>query len=325
MLHTCPTPAGPAPAGGFSLLPMSHTLKPIHLLAALLIMLIWGCNFVAIRYGLDEQPPLFLTFLRFLFSAVPAVFFLHPPPLPWHQVASYGIIIFALQFSFVFSGMQAGVSPGLASVVLQLAVFITIGLATLFLGERPHPSQWLGALIGFAGVCLIALHQGTDATLPGLALLLAGALCWSSGNIMAKGFRQPVDALALVAWGSLAAAPFQLLLALGLEGPARLLSSLQHASWISVAAVAYLAWLSTLVGYGLWSHLLRHYPAGTVAPLSLLVPIIGLTASALVLGERLQGWKLMATLLVLLGLSINLFGARLLSRLRQPPCRQDPN
>lgn len=305
--------------------PAPPTFKPTHLLAGVIIVLIWGCNFTAVSFGLEEQPPLTLTFLRFAFSAIPMVFFVKRPELPWYSLAAYGISIFALQFTFLFSGMNAGVSAGLASVVLQLAVFITIGLATLFLGERPHPSQWLGALIGFAGVCLIALHQGTDATLPGLALLLAGALCWSSGNIMAKGFRQPVDALALVAWGSLAAAPFQLLLALGLEGPARLLSSLQHASWISVAAVAYLAWLSTLVGYGLWSHLLRHYPAGTVAPLSLLVPIIGLTASALVLGERLQGWKLMATLLVLLGLSINLFGARLLSRLRQPPCRQDPN
>lgn len=291
--------------------PGPSRFKPIHLLAGVLIVLIWGCNFTAVRFGLDEQPPLFLTFLRFAFSAIPLVFFKKRPELPWYGLAAYGISIFALQFTFLFSGMQVGVSAGLASVVLQLAVFITIGLATVFLGERPHPTQWIGALVAFLGVVYIGAHQGADATLPGLLLVLLGATCWASGNIIAKRFNKPVDALALVAWGSLFAAPFQLVIALLLEGPSMMLASLEGAGWKTIGSVAYLAYLATLVGYGLWSHLMRLYPAATVAPLTLLVPVVAMAAAALILDESMQGWKLMGTALVMAGLCINMFGPRL--------------
>lgn len=295
--------------------PAPPTFKPTHLLAGLIIVLIWGCNFTAVSFGLEEQPPLTLTFLRFAFSAIPMVFFVKRPELPWHSLAAYGISIFALQFTFLFSGMNAGVSAGLASVVLQLAVFITIGLATLFLGERPHPSQWVGALVAFLGVIYIASHQSLDATPVGLMLVLAGATFWASGNIIAKRFNRPVDALALVAWGSLFAAPFQFVVAFIVEGPYQMAASLESASWKTVGSVAYLAYLATLVGYGLWSWLMRLYPAATVAPLTLLVPIVAMTASALILDERMESWKLVGTALVIGGLCINMFGPRLTNAL----------
>lgn len=291
-------------------------IKLRHLLAALGIILIWGFNFVVIKLGLKEIPPIFLCFLRFTLSALPTVFFFKRPDLPWKKIFLYGLVIYTLQFAFLFSGMYFGISAGLASVVLQVQVFATIGLATAFLGERPSIFQLMGAIVAFLGIITIALNVGGDVTPLGLFFVLLAALSWSTGTIIAKGFKK-VDVLALVAWGSLVAAPPLLLLSLMLEGPSRIMSSLQHMSWLSVGAIAYLVYPTTLLGYGVWIWLMGRYPAASVAPLTLLVPVVGMVSSALVMNEQLQNWKLLAALLVISGLCLSMFGPRIEACLRK--------
>jgi len=144
----------------------------------------------------------------------------------------------------------------------------------------------------------------------GLLFVLLAALSWGAGNIIAKGFKK-VDVLALVVWGSLVAAPPLLLLSLMLEGPSRIVSSLQHMSWLSAGAIAYLVYPTTLLGYAVWSWLMSRYPAASVAPLTLLVPVVGMASSALVMDEQLQDWKLLSALLVISGLCLNVFGPRI--------------
>lgn len=284
--------------------------KPSHLLLALGVILIWGFNFVVIKIGLKEIPPIFLCFLRFALTAVPAVFLIKRPKLAWSQIARYGLVIFALQFAFLFSGMRLGVSAGLASVMLQVHVFITIALATFFMGERPSPYQLYGSAVAFSGIVTIALNLGGDVTALGLVCVLFAACSWGVGNIVAKGFGK-VDVLALVVWGGLFAAPPLLLMSLALEGPTLIWESVQHMGWTSALAVGYLVYPTTLVGYAVWSWLLGRYPAASVAPLTLLVPVVGLTSSAVVMGERLQDWKLLAAALVVCGLCINVLGPRI--------------
>ncbi|MDO4636914.1 MAG: EamA family transporter [Lautropia sp.] len=300
-----------------------NRFHPLHHLIAACIVLVWGCTFVAIRLGLETLPPIFLTFLRFLFCAVPAIFFLRPPPLPWYQVIAYGVANFACQFGFLFSAMHLGVSPGLASVVLQVQAFITIALGALLLGDRPSRTQAMGAMVAFSGLVVIACNLGGDMPLPGLFLMLLAACSWAGGNIISKGFKVQIDALALVAWGALAAAPVILLMSLLLEGPTRIGNAMQQADWTTVGSVAYLGYASTLVGYSLWNFLLRHYPVPMVAPLTLLVPIVGMGSSALLLGEPMQRWKLLATALIILGLAVNMFGGMLLKHLGRQAHKQD--
>lgn len=290
-------------------------IKPNHLLVALGVVMIWGFNFVVIKLGLQEIPPIFLCFLRFTLAALPAVFFFKRPELAWVKIFQYGLVIFALQFAFLFSGMHFGVSAGLASVALQVHVFVTIGLATAVLGERPSVFQMLGALVAFLGIVTIALNVGGDVTPLGLLFVLLAAISWGTGNIIAKGFNK-VDVLALVVWGSLVAAPPLLVLSLALEGPTRIVSSLQHMSWVSAAAIAYLVYPTTLLGYAIWSWLLGRYSAASVAPLTLLVPVVGMGSSALVMGERLQDWKLLAAVLVVAGLCLNVLGPRIWAHLK---------
>src|SRR5690606_18850780 len=146
------------------------------------------------------------TALRFLFAAFPLVFFVRRPTIPWTLLAGYGLFQFAVQFTLLFSGMKLGLSAGLASLVIQLQAFFTIGLAILLLGERPRAPQWIGALIAPAGMLLVAMHLEGHATVLGFLLVIAGGLSWAMANILTKKMRD-VRPVPLVVWGSLLATP----------------------------------------------------------------------------------------------------------------------
>ncbi|MNP48233.1 putative amino-acid metabolite efflux pump [compost metagenome] len=138
---------------------------------------------------------------------------------------------------------------------------------------------------------------------------------WGMGNIITRRFGS-VNLVALVVWGGLIPPLPFLLLSWWLEGPQRMADALSNIGLSSVLALAFLAYAATMLGYTLWSTLLSRHPAGKVAPFSLLVPVVGLSSSAWLLGERLsamQGW---GALLVMLGLLINVFGPRISQRLR---------
>jgi len=289
-------------------------MKPSDILLALIVVLIWGFNFVVIKLGLQGLPPILFTALRFACAALPMVFFVRRPAVPLRLLAGYAAFQFALQFTLLFSGMQAGFPPGLASLVVQLQAFFTIGLAVIVLGERPQWSQIAGALIAFGGMGLVAMHLEARATVLGFLMVIAAGFSWGVGNIFTKRIGK-VDALALVVWGSLLAAPPLLLASLAIEGPAAIAAALQGMSWLSVGAILFQAYPTTILGFGIWAMLLRKYPTATVAPFTLLVPVAGMVSAAWVLGEALQWWKVAAGALVLSGLALNQFGGRLMGAL----------
>ena len=286
-------------------------------LAALVVITAWGMNFVVIKVGLGEIPPLLLGALRFTFVAFPAVFFIKRPALPWRIIVLYGLTISLGQFVFLFTAMSVGMPAGLASLVLQSQAFFTVLIAALLLGEGVRRHNVLGMLVAVAGLVLI--HQGADVrtmSMLGFVLTLFAALSWAMGNIVAKTAGRQIDMVGLVIWGALIPPIPFLVLSWFLEGPDLMLASLAGISYVGVGAVIYLALVATIVGYVLWGRLLTHHPASKVAPLSLLVPIIGLVSSALLLDERLAAVQWVGGLIVMAGLVINVFGARALALLR---------
>lgn len=285
-----------------------------HLFLALLVVSIWGANFVAIKVALRELPPLLLCAVRFILVAVPMVFLVPRPAVSWRQLVTYGLTMFALHFGFLFLGMKLGMSAGLASLTLQFQVFVTLALAAIVLKERISFVQIAGALTAFAGFGLVAAHTGGEVTAAGLGCVLLGATSWGFANLYSKRLGR-VPPLSLVVWGSLAVPLPMTLASLVFEGPARLAHSLSHFSAATLFSVAFIVYGSTHVAYSLWSWLLSRHPASTVAPFTLLVPIFGMLSSALVLGESLPGWKLQAAALVIAGLALSLFGPRLLAAL----------
>lgn len=280
-----------------------------HVLLAVAVTVVWGMNFVFIAMGLEELPPVFFAFLRYLLAAVPLVFFLARPRCDFRWVAAYGVFQFALQFTLLFAGIRLGMPAGLASLVVQLQAFFTMLLALPLLHERPHRMQWAGAALAFAGVAAIGSHLPGEVPAAGLLLVLGAGLSWACGNLLVKRMGQ-VDAGGLVAWGSLAALPVLAVASLALEGWPAIVTAVTGAGPRAVTAVLVNAWAATLFGFGGWSWLMRRHPAATIAPFSLLVPVTGMGGAVLFLGERPGAWAAAAAVLVVAGLALNLVGAR---------------
>ncbi|MEH6564470.1 MAG: EamA family transporter [Halopseudomonas sp.] len=276
---------------------------------AMLVILVWGLNFVVIKLGLDELPPMLLGALRFTLAAIPAVFFIRRPKIPLRWLLAYGLTISFGQFAFLFSAMSVGMPAGLASLVLQSQAFFTLLFAAMVLGERFRVHNLIGLLIAAAGLLLIGLNSGIGMTLAGFMLTICAAAMWAMGNIITKRVGQ-VDLVSLVVWGSLVPPLPFLAMSLLLEGPQRIGDALTNLSLQSVLALIYLAFGATLLGYSLWSRLLSRYPAAQVAPFSMLVPVIGLSSAALLLGEQLGQLQMFGALMVMGGLAVNVFAGR---------------
>jgi O-acetylserine/cysteine efflux transporter len=289
-------------------------MAPKDLLLALMVVVAWGINFVVIKVGLHGVPPMLLGALRFTLAAVPAVFFVKRPQLPWRWLFAYGVTISFGQFAFLFSAMYVGMPAGLASLVLQAQAFFTLIFAGLFLHERFRAPNLVGLVTAACGLAVIGMQGGHAMTLAGFLLTLCAAASWALGNIVTKKVGK-VDLVGLVVWGSLIPPlPFAVL-SYGLEGPQRIEAALASIGASSIFAVVYLAFIATLLGYSLWSRLLSRYPASQVAPFSLLVPIVGLASASVFLDEQLSVPQIAGAVLVMAGLAVNVFGGWLVQRI----------
>ncbi len=281
-------------------------MRPREILLALLVVVAWGINFVIIEVGLGTMPPLLLAALRFAVAALPAVF-IPRPPVPWPRFVFIGLVLFTGQFALLFISMKVGMPAGLASVVIQSQAFLTGPMAALVLGERISLRQIGGTGIAFLGLAAIATTAGGGGvTLAGLILCLGAALCWAIGNVALRGAGK-VDMFAMVTWLSIVPPLPLLALSYLFEGPQAIETAFLHMGWAGVGAVAYIAIVSTNIGYGMWAYLLKLYPAAQVAPFSLLVPIVGIVSAALLLGEQFGPVRLAGMVLVFIGLIVAVF------------------
>ncbi len=261
-------------------------------LLGLTVVLLWGLNFLAIRIGLDHFPPFFFAALRFAVIAIPVLLFVPRPRVKWRWILLYGTGFGILQFAFLFTAMRTGMPTGLASLVLQSSAPFTVLLGTVFLRERIRPAQLAGIGVALAGMAVIGWDRLEHATLLPVLLTLAGGLGWAFGNIGARmaGSTSPgFDPLHLTLWIAVVPPVPLLLLSAVTEGPATgprdLVASFSGTGWPALAALAYIAVLATIVGSGLWTYLMGRYPAGMVAPFSLLVPVVGIAAAWAFLDE----------------------------------------
>ena len=276
-------------------------MPPRHLALAVLIAIVWGVNFVVIHAGLQHFPPLLFSALRFTFVAIPAVFVVGRPRVPWRWVVAVGFSLGVASFGLLFVGIDQGMPAGLSSLVLQTQVIFTVAFAGVVLGERPRRAQILGAAIALAGLAVIATDRASSSPVLPFLLVIAAAAAWGVSNVCTR-IAQPPDGLALMVWASLVA-PLPLLgLALAFEGPQQIGDALRGIDLGGIGALAYIVGPSTLFGFAAWSGLLRRYPAATVAPFTLLVPVFGIAAAALTLGERPSAPELGGAALVILGL-----------------------
>ena len=278
-------------------------------LSALVVVLIWGLNFVVMKLGLQAISPMLLGALRFSAASLPFLLFVRPPSLPWRFMLGYGLAQGVGQFGLLFLGLHLGMTAGMASVVIQTQAFFTL-LAAPWLGERVRPLQWAGLAVALCGLLAIGLAHGEgpgQMTLAGFVLTVGAAAMWATSNVIARraSLVARYQPFPFIVWSSVVPILPFFALAAWIDGPAQMAQQLQGMGWKSVLCVLYLAWLATLLAYSLWTRLLQRHPAGRVTPFSLVVPVVGLWAAVLVFGEQpaLQQW--LGTGVVLLGLVVN--------------------
>jgi len=290
------------------------TLPLSHLLLALAIVAIWGTNFVVMKNCLAIFPPFLFAALRYTFALLPMAFLIPRPKVPIWNLALYGLLVGVGQFGIVYYAVNSQISPGLASLVIQTQVFFTIGFAMLINQERLGLYQVLALLLAVIGLLIIALHADATTTLLGLALTVFAGFSWGVANTVGRyaGIGSPRELFAYVVWASAFAVPPLLLISAVFEGGVAHLSAvLGQAPLGAWLGVFWQSWGNTLFGYAAWAWLLSKHPAAVVAPMPLLVPIFGMGASSLYLGEGLPAWKLFAAGLVMVGLLINVSWPRL--------------
>jgi O-acetylserine/cysteine efflux transporter len=279
------------------------SLPPREIALAVLIAALWGVSFVAIKAGVAQAPPLFLTALRFTLAAFPAILFIPRPKVKMADLAGYGLCIGVGQFGLLFLAIRNGMPAGLASLVIQTQAIFTMILAHALMGQQTRPRQVVGAMLALSGVALIGFLRGGSAPVMPFLAVLAAAMFWSAGNIFSIRAGR-TNMLGFIVWSS-AFAPLPLLaLSFLLEDHAAIFAALRHPTLAVWGGAAFLAYGATMVGFGLWSHLLSRRPAAQVAPFSLLVPVFGMASTAVVFGEKLGAGVVIGAAVVLAGLAL---------------------
>jgi O-acetylserine/cysteine efflux transporter len=297
---------------------------------ALFIVVSWGMNFVVMKHGLHSFTPFQMGAARYLLAAFPLLFFIRPTGLPAKWVVIYGITQGIGQFGFLFTALKFGMTASMASILMQTQVFVTALLGWIFLQEQLGRSQWIGLVLAAIGLGCFGAHfasaqaSQSSVTVFAFALTLCACSSWAVSNIVARKAqlaKPGYDALAFVVWSScVPIIPFVLLSAwLDTGSIQAVLTSFANAPWSAWLAAAYLGWIATIVAYAMWTGLLKRHAANRVAPIGLGVPVVGITAGMLILGESVSPWQWAGVACVAAALAFVLFGDRILGKNGRSP------
>lgn len=289
-------------------------------LLAALVATIWGFNFVVIDWGMDGVPPLVFVAVRFTAVVVPAIFLVRAPSAPWRTVAAVGVFMSLGQFAFLYVAMDAGLTPGLAALVLQAQVIFTIVIAAGVLREPPTRAQVVGVALGSVGLLVVALGRGGEITAVALGLCLMAALSWGIGNVVSRS-AGVVGGLSITVWSAAVVPVPVLLLSLLVDGPHAVLAGFAAFGWQAGLSTLYTAGLASLVGYAVFNSLLARNQSAYVVPWVLLAPVVAMASAWLLLGQRPNTGESLGGALLVVGVLVAMVSR---STRRQPLTEPTP-
>lgn len=276
-------------------------MKPLDLLLALLVMLIWGVNFVVAKLGLAEIPAILLMAMRFGAVALFLVPFVRLPRVRLRGIVLLSFSLGTVHYAFMFSGMR-DLDAGLTAILTQTQVPFSALLAAILYGERLGWVRGFGMAVAFVGVAIMVGEPQLDIQLIPVLLVIIGAFVWAVSNIQIKELG-PVNGFSLNAYLGLFAAPQLLLASFLLEDNHGV--ALAQADWTAVIfAVLYMAVMVQIVSYAIWYRLLRLYAVNQLMPLTLLAPVLGVVAGVVLRGEPVTTQSLLGAAATLAGVAI---------------------
>lgn len=278
-------------------------------LLAAAVAIIWGFNFVVIDWGMHGVPPLLFAAIRFTVVLLPAIFLVKRPQAPWRIVLGVGAFMSLGQFGLLYVSMDAGMSPGLAALVLQAQVIFTIVIAAGWLREIPTALQVAGVAIGSGGLVVVGLGRGGHVSAVAMMLCLLGALSWGIGNVIsrASGIR---GGLSLTIWSALVVPVPLFALSMLINGPHAVGDALAGFGWHAVLSTLYTAVLSSILGYAIFNSLLSRHASSAVVPWVLLAPVVAMASAWWLLDQKPNAAETIGGLLLLVGALIAILGGR---------------
>jgi len=275
-------------------------VKPSDLAIALAIMVMWGLNFVMAKIGLRHWPPIFFVMLRFACVAAFLLPFVRLPRAQLKQLLALSVVLGSLHFPLMFTAMRQ-LDAGTAAVVVQLQVPFAALLGHFIYKDRLGWRSLSGMALAFGGVLLITGEPRLAGHLLAVGLVVIAAFMFAVANIQMKNLGT-LDGNTINAWTALFAAPQLLLISLLLEHGQ--FEALRDVTWSALAALAYQVVVMVIISYALWYRLLRKYPVGTVMPLTLLLPILGVLSGVLLLDEPMTWQTAAGGLLTVIGVGV---------------------
>ena len=266
-----------------------------------LTTMIWGSNFVVIKWGVQEVSAPMMTALRFALVAIPLVFFVKRPSMPLVIIAAYGLLFGCGIWGLVNLAISIGTPAGEASLLLQSSAFLTVLAGAIFFSEAISAQKLIGILIALVGFLLIAQGGLFANSVWGVALVLLAGLSWTICNVIIRIYK-PTDIVSFIVWSSLFV-PIPILVYLVLF-TSEFTSGVAYFGWRGAVSILFQACVTTIIGYGIWTRMITKYGLAVVSPYSLLVPVSGLLFGWIFYGEVAKILELVGSALVLIGLAV---------------------
>ncbi len=259
-------------------------MPPRDIALVLLVCLAWALNFLTSALAMREIPPLLFTAVRFALLAIPLVFFLkRPAPGQWPRLLAVALLVGVLHFGLSFCALRLAGDLSSPAIVMQSYIPMTALLAWWLLGERFAWRTGVAIAISFAGVLVLGFDPLVLDEPAALLLMLVSAAFLAIGTVLMKGLRG-LDVFSQQGW----TAVFSVLPLLGISlvfEPGAL-AVLPDASWVAWAGALYAAFVSSLLGHGLYYVLMQRHPVAQVTPWLLLVPVLAVALGIAFWGDR---------------------------------------
>ena len=259
-------------------------MSPRDIALVLLVCVAWAGNFLTSAYALREIPPFLFTALRFIALGLPLLFWLkRPAPGQWPRLLAVCVCLGVLHFGLSFVALKMAGDLSSPAIVVQSYIPMTALLAWLVLGEKFAWRTGLAIAVSFGGVLVLGFDPLVLDDPLALAFMLLAALFLAVGTVLMKGLLG-LDAFAMQGWTALVATFPLLAISAWLEPGA--LAALPSASWVAWVGVAYAAFISSLLGHGLYYVLVQKHPVAQVTPWLLLVPVLAVGLGLAFWGDR---------------------------------------